>query len=174
VFSDIGIFLGDGAGRRLAATRIVSDSGSRVNGRSDCCGLPRSGVESSRSFLIAYLLVPLHYWSYELYRRGETLMNYRILVGCIVLAGLSNAIAVAQNSVGEVLDAGGKKLTKDEFVAAIVGSNITGPTQVGGRVQVNYKADGTFSGNVTSPQGKNGGRYGTWRLSSTLLHFFEI
>ena len=94
-------------------------------------------------------------------------MNYRMLIGCIVLAGLSNATAVAQNSVGEVLDAGGKKLTKDEFVAAIVGSNITGPTQVGGQVQVNYKADGTFSGNVTSPQGKNGGRYGTWTIDDS-------
>jgi hypothetical protein len=91
-------------------------------------------------------------------------MNYRMFIGCTAFVGLSSTTALAQNTVGEVLDAGGKKLTKDEFVAAIVDSNISGPTQGGGQVQVNYKADGTFAGNVQSAQGKNGGRYGTWTI----------
>ena len=94
-------------------------------------------------------------------------MNYRMFIGSIVFVGLSSNTALAQNTVGEVLDAGGKKLSKDEVVGAIVGGNISGPTRTGGQAQLNYKADGTFAGTIQSSQGKNGGMFGTWTVDDS-------
>jgi hypothetical protein len=96
-------------------------------------------------------------------------MNYRILIGGIVFVGLSSTTALAQNTVGEMLDAGGKKLSKEEVVAAMVGANISGPTMTGGQLQLDYKADGTFAGNIQEPQGGNGGMFGTWTVDDSGL-----
>jgi Obg family GTPase CgtA-like protein len=69
--------------------------------------------------------------------------------------------------MGEVLDAGGKKLTKEQILAAIVGANISGPTQSGGIMQVDYKSDGTFTGSQQAASGKDRGRFGTWAVDDS-------
>ena len=96
-------------------------------------------------------------------------MNHRMLISCAAFAGLSSATASAQSTIGEVLDAGGKKLTKDEVVAAIVGGNVSGPTQSGGDLQIDFKADGTLAGNLVAAQGtrRNGGMYGKWTIDDS-------
>lgn len=94
-------------------------------------------------------------------------MKNRAFVAGVVLAGLTSTTALAQNTVGEVLDAGGKKLSKVELVPLLVGSNVSGPTQGGGEMQVDYKADGTLGGNVHTADGKNASRYGTWTVDDS-------
>jgi hypothetical protein len=126
-----------------------------------------SGSKAASTLVMCVLALPC-YWGDELFRQRETLMNYRILlIGGIVFAGLNSTTVLAQNTVGELLDAGGKKLSKDEVVAAIVGGNSSGPTRTGGQAQLNYKADGTFAGTIQSSQGKNGGMFGTWTVDDS-------
>lgn len=68
--------------------------------------------------------------------------------------------AQAQNTVGELLDAGAKKITKDQMVAGIAGTKVTGVTSSGrAEMNIDLHADGTLSGSVTSRQG--GGTSGT-------------
>ena len=94
-------------------------------------------------------------------------MKNRVFVAGVVLVGLTSTTALAQNTVGEVLDAGGKKLSKAELVPVLVGGNISGPTQGGRQMQVDYKADGTLAGNVQTANYKNAGRYGTWTVDDS-------
>jgi hypothetical protein len=78
--------------------------------------------------------------------------------------------AQAQNTVGELLDAGAKKSTKDEMVAAVAGAKITGPTSSGkADTNIDFKADGTFSGYVTSRQaGGTSGSVGKWTVDAKM------
>jgi hypothetical protein len=85
-----------------------------------------------------------------------------MVIGGMVFAGLTSNTALAQNTVGQVLDAGGKKLSKEELVDAIVDGNVSGPTVGGGQIQVNYKADGTFVGSLPS-----GGISGSWTVDDS-------
>lgn len=66
---------------------------------------------------------------------------------------LSLAISVvhAQNTVGELLDAGGVKITKDQQIALVSGTNVSGLSASGrAEMNVDFKADGTFSGVLTA------------------------
>src|SRR5471030_1071823 len=77
--------------------------------------------------------------------------------------------AQAQNTVGELLDAGATKATKDQMVAAVAGTKITGPTSSGkADINIDFKADGTFSGYVTSRQAGVGtsGSVGKWTVDA--------
>ena len=72
----------------------------------------------------------------------------------LALAGLlGTTFATAQSTLGELLDAGAKKLSAQEFKSEVVGSTLTGPSRTGGQVNLEYKPDGLVSGNVQSPQG---------------------
>lgn len=84
-----------------------------------------------------------------------------------VLAGLCSHSALAQNTVSELLDAGGKKLSKAELVAAVSDASLAGPHPSGAQVLVTYKANGTLSGNVISSGGKNIGVFGTWAVDDS-------
>jgi hypothetical protein len=105
--------------------------------------------------------------------RGKE-MNNRLVVSCVVFVVTSSTTALAQNTLGEVLDAGGKKLTKEEIVAAVAGANISGPTQAGGSMQADYKSDGTFSGSQQTTAGKGRGRFGTWTVDDSGMYCTEI
>ena len=54
---------------------------------------------------------------------------------------------------GELLDAGGKALTKDEVNSTVGGGSVAGPTAAGGEAQVEFNANGTMSGWVTNQTG---------------------
>jgi len=82
-----------------------------------------------------------------------------------------SATAAAQATVGEVLDAGGKKLAKVELVKLIAGATVSGQTQGDGQIQLDIKADGTFTGMMTQNQEMTGnsGRFGTWTVDDAGL-----
>ena len=81
-----------------------------------------------------------------------------------LLAGLISMPAWGQATVGEVLDAGGKALSKEEIMALLPGANVSGPTAGGGQMSRNLKSDGTFSGNVGTAMGKNAPQTGQWKV----------
>jgi hypothetical protein len=73
------------------------------------------------------------------------------------------AAADAPATVGELLDGGGKQLTRDEILKLFAGATIKG-TQMGrpdATFEMRYKADGTASGTGTVPVGSTK-ISGTW------------
>jgi hypothetical protein len=65
---------------------------------------------------------------------------------------------------GEILDAGGKVLSKDAATKLVAAATVSGATPGGGQFQSDYKADGTFTGTLQTAQGKGRGRLGTWTI----------
>jgi hypothetical protein len=61
---------------------------------------------------------------------------------------------MAQNNLGELLDAGAKKLSVEEFKEEVVQRVIVGPTATGARLEVMYTANGMVqgTGGMTSSQ----------------------
>ena len=94
-------------------------------------------------------------------------MNYRVLVVSILFAGLGSTAALAQTTLGELLDSGGRKLSREEVMATVGGGNFGGPTKDGGQFLANYKADGSLSGFGRSPQGNTGPVNGTWAVDDS-------
>ena len=101
-------------------------------------------------------------------------MNKRFVICCVVFVATNGTTAVAQNTLGEVLDAGGKKLTKKEILAVVAGASVSGPTQAGGSMQAEYKSDGTFSGSDQTAGGKGRGRFGTWKVDDSGMYCTEV
>jgi hypothetical protein len=62
-------------------------------------------------------------------------------------------LAVAQSNLGELLDAGAKKLTPEEFRQELVQRVIVGPTQTGGSLEVIYTTTGSVQGSGTYTRG---------------------
>lgn len=59
--------------------------------------------------------------------------------------------AVAQNNLGELLDAGAKKLSADEFKQEVVQRTIRGQTASGeGNIEIMYAGNGLIQGNGSS------------------------
>ena len=91
-------------------------------------------------------------------------MNKLLLaIAGLVFVSMFN-IAKAQSTVGELLDAGGKALTKDEINSTVGGASVAGPTAAGGEAQVEFNANGTMSGWVTNQTGRRGSILGTWTV----------
>jgi hypothetical protein len=103
-------------------------------------------------------------------------MNIAVLVGSVVLLAHVGGSALAQSTLGELVAAGAKKLPKQDLVSALSDAKVTGPTLNGGRISMQYKADGTFSGNGTGPQGGAWGIFGTWAVDAegTLCGEYQI
>jgi len=59
--------------------------------------------------------------------------------------------ATAQNNLGEVLDAGAKLLSPEEFKELIVQYVLTGPTPIGGNLEVMYASNGLMQGQGLPP-----------------------
>jgi hypothetical protein len=111
---------------------------------------------------IAAATAPLH-------EQEEVILNcLRIIVG-LILAGLSTGIVFAQETVGELLAAGGKQLSKDEVLATLRGATASGPTATGGETEVEWKENGTVSGTITTPALRRGSGsvFGTWRVDDS-------
>lgn len=86
-----------------------------------------------------------------------------------VLVAFITTIAVsasAQNTVGELLDGGAKKMTKEEATAYLAGFKLAGPTRSGEvLMNLDLKADGSFSGNVNQPvRAISSGTSGKWAV----------
>jgi hypothetical protein len=95
-------------------------------------------------------------------------MKILVVASCAVLMGLGSAYALAQNNLGELIDMGGKKLSKEQVAAALSAANVSGQTRDGALFQSDYKADGTYAGSFVSPQNKrNGSTYGQWTVDDT-------
>ncbi|MEP6998077.1 MAG: hypothetical protein ABI900_10520 [Betaproteobacteria bacterium] len=96
-------------------------------------------------------------------RRSIPLRALRI-VTALVLGISCSGVAFAQEKLGELLDAGGKKLSKDELVATMSGANVSYSTPTGGKASLDFKADGSVSGSISGGGTRNypGTTYGTW------------
>ena len=86
---------------------------------------------------------------------------------CFALS-LSAGYANAQSTLGELLDKGAKKMSREEWQAQL-------PVTYGGldftervNFKFEYKADGKFSGNATGTHGQGtSGSVGTWTMDET-------
>lgn len=83
-----------------------------------------------------------------------------MLAGATLLLG--SQLALAQATLGELLEQGGKRLDKAEVQALLVGATLAGPTTTGGDVRLEVKADGSLSGNMRTI--RSFGVMGTWKL----------
>jgi hypothetical protein len=98
----------------------------------------------------------------------ERTMTFRSLIAIFVFVGLTSASALAQTNLGELLDMGGKKLSKQEAVDSLSGATASGETRDGAVFQTDYKADGTYAGSFVSPQNKrNGSTFGKWTVDDS-------
>jgi hypothetical protein len=70
---------------------------------------------------------------------------------------LSASLAMAQNNLGELLDAGGKSLSPDAFKEELVQRVIVGRTATGGRLELMYAANGMVEGIGSNPDSFAGG-----------------
>lgn len=89
-------------------------------------------------------------------------MNIGTLVVTAAFTLVNAASAVAQGTLGELLDAGTKPMTKAEVMAAVSGKTITGPTRAGGQSRYDYRADGSMVGAGTGRQGRPFSLSGKW------------
>lgn len=84
------------------------------------------------------------------------------VVGLIAL-GMTTA-ALAQSSLGELLDGGAKKLPKDTVKSTLSGAQVSGKSVTGASTEYVYKPDGSFSGNLQGSDGWRSGAIGTWNV----------
>jgi hypothetical protein len=94
-------------------------------------------------------------------------MNYLALIMGLIFGGLSSGNALAQNTIGELLAAGGKQLNKDEALATLRGVSLIGLTAAGGETQIDWKENGSVSGFITNATGRRGSIFGTWLVDDT-------
>ena len=73
----------------------------------------------------------------------------RLLFGFALL--LSAQFAMAQNNLGELLDAGAKQLSVEEFKEEVVQRLMVGLTPSGGTLEVMYASNGTIQGRGSHP-----------------------
>ena len=69
----------------------------------------------------------------------------KLLLGLVALLLLVPS-AVAQNNLGELLDAGAKRLSAEEFRQEVVQRTIVGATTTGGRMEMMYASSGMIKG----------------------------
>lgn len=73
-------------------------------------------------------------------------MSNAFLAASLAISAMS---ANAQSTVGELLDGGARKMTREQATAYLAGSKLAGPTRSGEVVMsLDLKADGSFSGSV--------------------------
>jgi hypothetical protein len=102
-------------------------------------------------------------------RQRRFMMPWQKLVCGVLIAGFGSGVALAQSTLGELLDAGGVKLSKQQVLEAVTGATVSGPTLNGGTMDIGYKADGTYSGSYQGRAGargiaKEGGVFGKWTV----------
>jgi hypothetical protein len=88
-------------------------------------------------------------------------VQYVLGVLCITACPL----ALAQATVGAVLEAGGKQLMVEELKSLLPSSTIAGKNTGGHEFRYVSKKDGVLSGSVTGPEGRQLGMTGTWSIN---------
>ena len=96
-------------------------------------------------------------------------MNMRKLIIGATIAAFGCGAAMAQSTLGDLLDAKAEKLSKEDVQTTIVGSTMSGPIPGGMNIDAEYKADGTYAGSYQNPSGgqgggRAGGFFGKWTL----------
>ena len=94
-------------------------------------------------------------------------MRHVILAVTSVLLGLMSTAALAQSSLGELLDGGAKKLSRDAVKSTLGGARVTGKAVSGADTEYDYKPDGYFSGNLKASDGWTSGAVGTWTVDES-------
>ena len=69
--------------------------------------------------------------------------------------------AVAQSNLGELLDAGAKKLSADEFRQELVQRTLVGSTPAGGHIELMYASTGVIQGRTDQESGGPAGGTGS-------------
>jgi hypothetical protein len=64
---------------------------------------------------------------------------------------LCTPICIAQSNLGELLDAGGRMLSPEEFKLELVQRVVVGPTPTGGTLEVIYASNGSVQGKGSNP-----------------------
>jgi hypothetical protein len=94
------------------------------------------------------------------------MQRYRLGLA-LSIALLASGPTFGQATVGELLAAGGKQLTKEEVVATISGATLSGPLATGGETQIEWSANGSVSGFLINATGRRGAIVGTWKVDDT-------
>jgi hypothetical protein len=76
----------------------------------------------------------------------------KVLVGLALWLWVS--LAVAQNNLGELVDAGAKKLSADEFKHELVQRTLLGMSPSGSRMELMYASSGMIQGSSDTPNVK--------------------
>lgn len=90
----------------------------------------------------------------------------RLPVGFVLL--LWATLAAGQNDLGELLDAGARRLSIEEFRRDLVGRLLTGPISRSNELEIVYTEDGKVQGAGTGREGRpffgneRGGIAGSW------------
>lgn len=85
------------------------------------------------------------------------------LVGFLSMAAVFTS-AHAQSTLGELLDSGGKKMTKEQLVGSLGGTKYGGGLASGRAIlNIELKTDGTIAGSVAA-QGRPSGTTGQWAV----------
>ncbi|MBL8446138.1 MAG: hypothetical protein JNJ44_01855 [Zoogloeaceae bacterium] len=95
------------------------------------------------------------------------MVAHRWSIGVLIAGGLL-ALAggvQAQATVGEVLDGGGVRVSREKMTALMPGATVSGPTESGGEFSADIKAEGKVSGWVRSATGRNGSVFGKWQIN---------
>ena len=92
-------------------------------------------------------------------------MDKTAILGGTIAIMLLCAGAAAQNTLGEVLDAGGKRMTKEEIQQTFSGARTIGKTAAGVNGEFEFKADGTYHGVVQAASGGTAGLVGKWNAA---------
>ena len=94
-----------------------------------------------------------------------------LTANCVLLSIFTSTSALAQSTLGELFDSGGKKLSKEDVVAALSGATISETTTNRATFHIKYYADGTYSGNRPAYMGaiEYGARgvFGTWTVDES-------
>lgn len=76
---------------------------------------------------------------------------------------LASTSALAEATLGELLEAGARRLEKAEVEALLVGATLSGPTDSGGDVRLEVRADHSLSGTLRVTI-RSIGVTGSWKL----------
>jgi Ni/Co efflux regulator RcnB len=92
-----------------------------------------------------------------------------VLTGLALGMVLAPGISGAQNALGELLDAGAKRITPAEFRQGVTQRTLVGPTNTGAPLEVMYAANGSIVGKGANPLDTSGsyrqvGVSGTWTI----------
>ena len=93
------------------------------------------------------------------------MISVRLILGAA--AAVASTLVLAQSTLGELVDSGAKRMTKDQLESSLGGTKFTGGLRSGrATLNIELKADGTIAGSVTA-QGHSAGTLGKWAVDET-------